>query len=274
MTTALDNEKEHLLPEEFGTEIFRCQVGSGLHGVTVGGHDDRDEMGWCIELPKYVIGLDKFEQYIYRTQAEGVRSGYGDLDLTVYSLRKWTKLALAGNPTVLMPLFVPQSEVVVDSSTAQSIRMRREQYLSRQTAAKFLGYMQAQREQMLGLRGKKHTNRPELIATHGFDTKFAYHMVRLGIQGVELLTTGEVSLPIAEPNRTWLQELREGKHTMDDAIARAVELEEQLKVLRESSELPEYPDYERANKQLIQMYTQVWGEQERRAYPLRSVMGI
>src|SRR3978361_1647458 len=68
---------------------LRVQVGSGLHGVTIAGTDDRDEMGVCIEPPECVIGLRKFEQYQYRTQPEGARSGSGDLDLTVYSLRKW-----------------------------------------------------------------------------------------------------------------------------------------------------------------------------------------
>lgn len=254
----LDNEREHPLPAKYGREIFRCQVGSGIHGVTVSGYDDRDEMGLCIERPEYVIGLTKFEQYIYRTQAEGVRSGYGDLDLTVYSLRKWARLALAGNPTVLMPLFVPDAEVVIDSEVGKGLRRHPERFLSRQTAARFLGYMQAQREQMLGLRGKKHTNRPELVAIHGFDTKFAYHMVRLGLQGVELLESGRITLPIPEPSRTWLRELREGKHTMQEAIDAAMVLEERLKQLRDSSELPQHPDYERANEWLIGTYRREW----------------
>lgn len=68
--------------------------------------------GVCIEPPEYVIGLQRFEQYIYRTQPEGVRSGPGDLDLIVYSLRKWLRLALAGNPTILLPLFVPTDHLV------------------------------------------------------------------------------------------------------------------------------------------------------------------
>lgn len=254
----LDNQRERPLPAEHGREIFRCQVGSGIHGVTISGYDDRDEMGMCIERPEAVIGLAKFEQYIYRTQPEGVRSGYGDLDLTVYSLRKWTRLALAGNPTVLMPLFVPDSEVVIDSDVAKGMRRHADRFLSRQTAARFLGYMQAQREQMLGLRGKKHTNRPELIALHGFDTKFAYHMVRLGLQGVELLTTGKITLPIADPDRTWLRELREGKHTMTEAIDRATFLEAQLLELRDSSDLPNHPDYDRANRWLIDTYQREW----------------
>lgn len=258
MTALLDNEREHPLPAEHGREIFRCQVGSGIHGVTIGGYDDRDEMGMCIERPECVIGLERFEQWIYRTQAEGVRSGYGDLDLTVYSLRKWTRLALAGNPTVLMPLFVPDSEVVIDSEVGRGMRNKPDRFLSRQTADRFIGYMVAQREQMLGLRGKKHTNRPELVAVHGFDTKFAYHMVRLGLQGVELLSTGRITLPIPEPDRTWLRELREGKHTMQQALERAVDLENRLRALRESSDLPDRPDYARANKWLIGVYQREW----------------
>ena len=258
MSAPLDNEKPHPLPPEFGREVYRVQVGSGIHGVTIGGYDDRDEMGVCIERPEYVIGLAKFEQWIYRTQPEGRRSGYGDLDLTVYSLRKWTRLALAGNPTVLMPLFVPESEVVVDSDIGRGLRKKPERFLSRLTADRFIGYMRAQREQMMGLRGKKHTNRPELVAIHGFDTKFAYHMVRLGLQGVELLTTGRITLPIAEPDRSWLLSLRQGGVSRETALERAADLENQLKALRESSSLPERPDYDRANRWLIDTYERTW----------------
>jgi uncharacterized protein len=60
-----------------GNEILRTQVGSGLHGVTIAGTDDRDEMGVCIEPPDCVIGLNQFVQYIFRTQPEGRRSGAG-----------------------------------------------------------------------------------------------------------------------------------------------------------------------------------------------------
>jgi hypothetical protein len=45
-----------------------------------------------------------------------------------------------------------------------------------------------------------HTNRPELVAVHGYDTKYAMHALRLGLQGIELLSTGRITLPV--PNRT------------------------------------------------------------------------
>lgn len=246
------------LPPQYGTEILRTQIGSGVHGVTVSGTDDRDEMGICVEPPEFVIGLQHFEQWTYRTQPEGVRSGFGDLDLTVYSLRKWTRLACQGNPSVLLPLFVPDDEIVVNTAAGRALRASKDMFLSRQTANRFLGYMTAQREQMLGLRGKKHTNRPELIAQFGFDTKFAYHMIRLGIQGVELLSTGDVTIPMADPWRSWLVDLRLGKHTMDEAIEVATNYESELVTLRDSSGLPERPNMAVVNRWLIEVYQNTW----------------
>lgn len=37
--------------------ILRVQVGSGVHGTSVTGQDDRDEMGICLEPPEYVTGI-------------------------------------------------------------------------------------------------------------------------------------------------------------------------------------------------------------------------
>src|ERR1700712_5396946 len=37
--------------------ILRAQVGSGVHGTSIVGQDDRDEMGICLEPPQYVTGI-------------------------------------------------------------------------------------------------------------------------------------------------------------------------------------------------------------------------
>lgn len=143
-------------------------MGSGLHGVTVEGTDDRDEMGVCIEPPDCVIGLSLFEQYLFRTQPEGARSGAGDLDLTVYSLRKWARLAAAGNPTVLLLLFVPPAEIVRIEWPGRELQDRAHLFLSRDAGRRFGGYLDAQRDRMLGQRSQR-TNRPELVDVYGFD---------------------------------------------------------------------------------------------------------
>jgi hypothetical protein len=242
---------------EAGT-VLQCQVGSGVHGTAIEGQDGRDEMGICIEPPEYVVGLERFEQYIFRTQPEGERSGPGDLDLTVYSLRKWMRLALDGNPTVLLPLFVPPDEVVIETDIGRDLRARPEMIVSRVSGKRFLGYLRSQRDSMLGLRAGRHTNRPELEERYGFDTKFAMHMVRLGVQGVELLESGRITLPIPEPWLGWLRELRQGGHTKDEAIEAAAELEAKLEHLSETSPLPERPPRDQANAWLVEAYRRTW----------------
>lgn len=243
--------------------ILRTLVGSGVHGLSIADTDDRDEMGVCVEPKNYVVGLDTFEQYIHRTAEDrtgikDTRSGPGDLDLTIYSLRKWMRLALNGNPTVLTPLFTPMEHVVSINVLGEALRAGKSFILSRQAGYRFLGYLNGQRERMVNGTVGKRVNRPELIEKYGFDTKFAGHAVRLGVQGVELLETGDLALPMTEPWRSWIVDLRQGKHTLQEAITTITFLEERLKTLVTTSDLPEYPDRVKANEFLAAAYDYVW----------------
>lgn len=236
--------------------VLRCQVGSRVHGLALDG-GDRDEMGLCVEPPEYVMGLRRFEQYVYRTSPDHARSGEGDLDLTVYSLRKWTRLALDGNPTVLLPLFAPESELVTVTDLGRELRAEAGRFVSRRAGHRFLGYLRAQRGRLTDGRG--HTNRPELVNEHGFDTKFAYHMVRLGLQGVELMERGRMTLPVPEPERGWLLGLRRGERTLEEALERTAELESRLAVLVEEADVPDEPDAEWADRWLVRAHLREWG---------------
>jgi predicted nucleotidyltransferase len=195
-------------------EILRGVVGSTAHGTAIDGQDDRDEMGVFIEPPENVCGLTPCEHYIYRDKPEGVRSGPGDLDLTLYSLRKFCRLAARGNPSVVLLLWLP-AHLVKTPLGAELVGLR-EAFTSRVSGARFLGYLVAQKQKMKGERA--HTvNRPELVAKYGYDTKFAMHALRLGYEGIELLTHGRLTLPVAEPNLTTLRAVRSGK--IDEAGA-------------------------------------------------------
>lgn len=263
MSTGKHATEEFRQIAEAGT-ILRCLVGSGVHGISVASQDDRDETGVCIEPPEYVIGLRKFEQYEHHTAWErpgglANRSGPGDLDITVYSLRKYMRLALAGNPTILLPLFVPDDAIVKTDHLGHELREMAPRIISRQAGRRFLGYLDAQRRSLLSRDGKgRDVTRAELVEAYGFDTKFCAHMVRLGMQGVELLETGRITLPVPEPARTWLRGLRRGLHSMSDALEAAAECERQIKVLLETSHLPEHPDYAAAGTWLIGAYQRAW----------------
>jgi len=240
--------------------MLRVLVGSGVHGTSISGQDDRDEMGVCVEPPDTVTGLSRFEHYQYRTQPEGVCSGPGDLDLIVYGLRKYARLAAQGNPTVLLPLFVPNEHVCYSNELGRQLRDQRAMFLSRQAGARFKGYLHSQRQGLMGLRsgGTRNQGRADIRAKYGFDTKFAMHMVRLGLQGVELLRTGEITLPIPEPDLTWLRALRVGDHSKGEALARAEELEGEIERLLSTSRLPEQPDFRAINGWLADVHRAHW----------------
>src|SRR3990172_8836493 len=188
-------------------------VGSTLHGLNVLGQDDHDEMGICIEPPEYVIGLKQFEQHVFRTKPEGIRSEAGDTDRTIYSLRKYVRLALKGNPTVQLLLYHPTHNPILPP--AIELQRNAWRFISRRAGQAFLGYLVAQKQRLLGERGQMDIHRPELIEKFGYDTKYAMHMLRLGYQGIELVTTGRITLPMPESDRQLVYEVRKGEKPLE-----------------------------------------------------------
>ncbi len=248
------------------------QVGSGVHGTSIAGQDDRDEMGFCIEPPEHVIGLARvptgergstpfaqFERHTAwdRPGGTGNRSGAGDLDVIVYSLRKWARLAADGNPTVLLPLFVPEGEIVVGSPTADEVRGNAYRFASKRSIQRFLGYLESQLKAMTGQRAAR-TNRPELVAEHGYDTKFAMHAARLGVQGIEFATTGRITLPIPEPHRELLRSIRAGRLDLSETLGVITGYQAQLEQELERDRLPDEPDRAWIDEWLIRTYREQW----------------
>jgi hypothetical protein len=187
--------------------ILRVQVGSGVHGTSISGQDDRDEMGLCLEPPQFVTGLARvpngirgldpsvlFEQYERHTAWDkpgglANRSGAGDLDVIIYSA---------------------------------------------------------------------HTNRPELVAVHGYDTKHAMHALRLGLQGIELLTTGRITLPVPQPHRAYLRSIRCGERPLGEVVDAVTDTEARLCELRDSPAIPQQPDRRWVDDWLHRSYLSFW----------------
>lgn len=235
--------------------ILLTQAGSVATGLNVPGTADRDLMGVCIEPPSYVIGLRVFEQDVQRDKPMGVRSDADDTESVIYSARKFCSLALKGNPLILAALFAPVEKI---TPAGQSLRDLAPSFASKRAGKAFLGYMVQQREKMMGKRGQMNVKRPELIEAYGFDTKYAMHILRLGTQGVEYMTTGRLTFPMPEPGRSNIYSVRVGEHDLPEVMEMATELERQLEDLLETSPLPDAPDRQRVEEWLIRTYTEHW----------------
>jgi predicted nucleotidyltransferase len=236
--------------------ILRATVGSLVHGLANPGTDDRDELGVCIEPPEYLLGFRRFEHFVYRTQPEGRPSGPGDLDLTVYGLRRYCRLALKGSPTVLLPLFVGDEHVIARTELGRELQQRASAFVSKATGRAFLGYLDAQRR---GLTGERHATRTrELSRAHGYDTKYAMHALRIGYQGIELLTTGTITLPMRDPERARLRAVRSGEVPLDRILADLGQITARLEDASLSSPLAAHPDIDVIDAFVAGAYRRAW----------------
>lgn len=235
--------------------ILRGLVGSTVYGVGIPGTDDRDEAGICIEPPEVVVGLGSFEQWTFRTQPEGARSGPGDVDVVIFGLRKWARLALKGNPTVLLILFTPAHQLTVTSPEGEELRRMAPLFVSLHAKNAFRGYLTQQRVRLEESHRGDRVNRPELVEQYGFDTKFAMHMLRLGYQGIEFLRTGAITLPMPEREREFLLNVRLGKVPLEEVLALSMDLEAELGAI----DVPRDPDQAPVERFLIETYRRRWG---------------
>lgn len=263
----MSNIEMNTLEEVEARIILRTLVGSTVHGTNVhDGIEDRDEMAVCVEPLSRVVGpTNNFEQFIYRTAAirEGkhdAKSRGGDLDLTVYSLRKWVRLALDGNPTVLLLLFATPLKI---TGLGMELQDMATEFASKRAGHRFLGYLQSQKLRLTGERGQKRVNRPELIEKFGYDTKYAMQMLRLGYQGIEYMHSGRLQLPMEDTLAQLLRNVRNGLWRYEEAVKLCTELELRLKEAIDSSELPEEPDTVKVTAWLCDAYTHVWSRDKR-----------
>lgn len=224
--------------------LLRVEVGSTAHGTGLPGGEDYDELAIMADPYDSMVGIAPFKETItWRPgRAEGERSQPGDYDLVVHGARKFCRLAAQGNPSILMVLFGP---VRASSPLGQSLREQHSLFYSDRARLRFLGYARAQRERLLGVRGGKHTNRPELIAEHGYDTKYAMHMLRLGIQGYEYMQTGKISLPMRGAWADQLRKVRHGEWRLREVLEHAEYFEGLL--TENKWDAPVEPDYSGIN---------------------------
>lgn len=84
------------------------------------------------------------------------------------------------------------------------------------------------------------------------------HALRLGRRGIELLTTGRITLPIQEPDRGYLRSIRRGEVVLDEVIAAVSAAETPLVDLRNSSSLPDQPDRRWIDRWLHRRHVDYW----------------
>lgn len=239
--------------------ILECIVGSTVHGTAVkDGLEDLDLMAVMLEDCKTFAGFNATDTWTARTKPMGIRSEAGDTDWVGYGLRKYLHLALKGNPSMLLVLFVPPEHIRESTEEGRALRALAPWIVSKQAYMPFRGYMRQQHERLLDLRGQRNVTRPELVEAYGYDTKYAAHIIRLGCQGEELLTTGRISLPMREPDRELCVKVRTGGFSLAEVSGLIIDAERKLDAAYAASTLAERPDAQTIERWMIQTYLKHW----------------
>jgi hypothetical protein len=239
--------------------ILEVVVGSTVHGTTVkDGLEDLDLMAVVLEDQKTFAGFNATDTWAARTKPMGVRSEDGDVDWIGYGLRKYLSLALKGNPSILLALFVPPEHVRELTPEGDALRALAPDIVSKAAYMPFRGYMRKQHERLLGLRGQRNVTRTELVDAYGYDTKYAAHIVRLGMQGEELLLTGRISLPMRDAERALCVQVRTGGFSFTEASVQIIDAERRLDAAFEVSPLPDRPSAAKVEQWMMEAYLAHW----------------
>lgn len=208
--------------------ILLVEVGSTAHGTGLPGGEDHDETAVVIETPEQVFCNKELKNKMERTQPEGSRSGPGDVDRQIYSLRSFLKLCTDGNPSIQLVLYAPLLEA---TPLGEELRALAPYFIGRHIIPRYRGYMKGQVMRMQGLKSSGHGKRgggkrEELISKPPFyDTKYAMHAARLGYQCIELLTKNTLELPIAGEPGEWLRAVRRGEIEYKDWLSNVERLD-------------------------------------------------
>jgi uncharacterized protein len=229
--------------------------GSELHGAKVGQTDDTDLYGVYIEDPEQALGLSSREHFVWSTAGNDRRNGPDDVDVTLYSLRKWAGMAAKGNATALHFLFAEPKEV--SPSAWRKIQKSKSVFLSRTSAKQFLGFADAQFKRLTGEKGSgKKGQRPEYIGKFGYDTKAAMHGLRLLYECMELMQDGRITLP--RPEKNLLIEVRSGSWTFERVLQHAKRLFKEVEDAVVMSPLPEKVERSEISRLIAQTHLEFW----------------
>jgi uncharacterized protein len=229
------------LPDNLCYETMMGSVAYGVSSET----SDMDVYGICMppketvfphlagEIFGFGTQIKRFETW----QEHHVAALDRSWDFQILGIVKFFQLAMENNPNIIDSLFTPRRCVLSSTAIGEYIREHRTDFLHKGAWHKFKGYAYSQLNK---IRTKSPTGkRAELVEQHGYDVKFAYHVVRLLLEVEQILVARDIDL---ERDREQLKAIRRGEWTLEQLETWAQEKEKQLEALYHTSAVPYSPD--------------------------------
>lgn len=235
-------------PENIDYPFYEVIGGSKSYGI-ISNSSDYDIIGVVIppkeQIYHHLTGMvpgfgpepSKFKNF--------VAHHIGEYDINLVEIVKFFNLCAENNPNMLEILFIEESLIMVNSDQSALIRENRLDFLNKNAYFKFTGYAKSQRNKLKNRANSEH--RKELYEKYGYDTKFAYHMIRLSLQAIQILQDGDLNL---NTNSELLNKIRNGGFSLLEIEEMFDSLYADVELHFNKSTIPESPDYKKLNKLL------------------------
>lgn len=206
--------------------------------------DDIDYMGIVIPGKEHYLGLKEWSNHGTRELFEG------EIDLCEYELKKFIGLLLKCNPNVHCMLFLKPEHYLILKDAGKKLIDRRDEFATKYAYHSYCGYANGQLKKMesIAFQGYLGDKRRELVKKHGYDTKNAAHCIRILRLGIEFLKTGQMQVDRTDIDREEILSIKDGAWSTDRVVREASILVEEAREAYESSNLPERPNFNAANK--------------------------
>lgn len=207
--------------------IYRCVVGSRAYGLE-NDESDTDRRGVYLapaDLQWSLFGApEQFED-------NGTQSCY-------WELQKFLTMALKANPNILECLYSPMVEKV--TPLGEELLAAREHFLSQMIFQTFNGYAMSQFKKI----------EQDIRNSGQIKWKHAMHLLRLLLTGAATLRTGNVPVRV-DAERDRLLSVKRGDIPWREVNEWRKELHQDFERALSVTQLPERPNYERANDLLL-----------------------
>lgn len=264
-------EKRLISPPNFVCSNTQYEVimGSVAYGCS-SDTSDMDVYGFCIppkemlfphlagEIEGFGRQKKRFDQYQeHHIMDQDALGGKGrEYDLSIYNIARYFSLCMENNPNLIDSLFVPVNCVLHSTMVGNLVRENRKMFLHKGSWHKFKGYAYSQLHKMGTTKENTQGKRRELREQHGFDIKFAYHVVRLLYEVEMILTEGDLDL---QRHREHLKAIRRGDVSEQEIRDWASAKEKQLEQVYVDSKLQHSPDEDKIKRLLLQCLEEHYG---------------
>ena len=244
-------------------------MGSVAYGVS-SDTSDMDLYGFCIpkkdmvfpHLAGKLVGFDEdlgtFDQWQqHHIKDESAMGGKGrEYDFQIFSIVKFFKLLMDNNPNIIDSLFTPINCVLHCTRIGTIVRDNRKLFLHKGAWHRFKGYAYSQLHKMAGKNPEAGSKRAALRESHGFDVKYAYHIVRLINEVEQILAEGDLDL---QRNNEQLKAIRRGDWTEKQIRDYFTQKEKSLESLYNESKLQYEPDKAKIKQLLMHCLEEHFG---------------